>query len=99
MADQKKTCPNCGSDDILPFESEDDYKDDYSLTIIFLAALLVTGAYFLFVVSSYIYFPFVLFIFIIAAAKMVNRREKQRKKQQDRKRDYICLECSSSFNA
>ncbi len=97
MATGDKCCPQCGSEDILPFESEEDYKEDYSPAVVLLSALLVITGYLFFVVSSYLYFPMFIFIFIIFAAILINRREKQRKRAEAIEKDYICLECDNNF--
>jgi dolichyl-phosphate-mannose--protein O-mannosyl transferase len=97
MAVEGKLCPHCGSEDILPFESEEEYKDDYSFVIIILSALLLIIGYFFFVISTYIYFPIAIFIFIIISARIINRGEEQRKKAEAIERYYLCLECDNSF--
>lgn len=97
MTDEDKRCPHCGSDDILPHETEEGYKDDYSLFIIILAALLLIVGYFLFVVSSYIYFPAFIFIAVFVSALFINRSEKQQKKAAEVEKDYICLNCDKNF--
>jgi predicted membrane protein len=97
MNKEDKRCPHCGSDDILPHEIEEEHKDDYSLFIIILAALLLIIGYFLFVVSSYIYFPAFIFIFVFLSALFVKRSEKQQKKAAEVEKDYICLNCDKNF--
>ncbi len=91
-------CPHCGSDDFLPFESDNQKPMESSLFVIFASAFLVIGIYLFFMVSSYLYFPFVLFGFIILAARLVNRREKRRKLEARREWDYLCTDCGRSFH-
>ncbi len=97
-ADEPVQCPYCGTDDVLPFESEEGMTEDYSFFVIIISAFLLIVGYFVLVVSSYMYFPYVLFAFVIISAKMVNRREKKRKKRRE-KNDYLCVECGNSFYA
>ncbi len=99
MAGGEKICPYCGADDVLPFESEEDYKDDYSFFIVFLAALLLIAGYFLFVISTYLYFPIALFILIMVSAIVIKRKEEQQKKIETVEKDYMCVECGNSFKA
>lgn len=96
---EKHHCPHCGSDDVLPHESEDDYTDDHSFWIILASAVLLAAGYFLIMISSYIYFPAAIFIFIIIAAWTINRSESKRRSAQLIERDYVCLECSRNFKA
>ena len=99
MTNGEKRCPYCGADDVLPFESEEDYKDDYSFFIVFLAAILLIAGYFLFVISTYLYFPIALFILIMVSAIVVKRKEEQQKKTETVEKDYMCVECGNSFKA
>lgn len=98
-ANPLKKCPYCGADDILPFESEDDYTNDYSFLIILIAAIIVIGCYFLFVISTYLYFPIAIFIFTIVSAMIINRKEERRKKKKWVEKDYMCVECGETFKA
>lgn len=99
MTTRDKHCPHCGADDVLPFESEEPIESDPSFFIAFITAVLLIGGYFLFVISSYVYFPAAIFIFIIVAAKLVKRNEEQRKKEETVEKDYMCVECGLSFRA
>ncbi len=92
-------CPYCGADDILPFENEEDYSNDYSFFIILLAAILVIAGYLLFMVSTYLYFPVAIFIFIIISAKMVNRKDERKRKKKLVEKDFLCVECGETFKA
>jgi hypothetical protein len=94
-----RVCPYCGADDVLPFESEETHESDPSFFIVLITAVVLIGGYFLFVVSSYIYFPVAIFIFTIISAKLVKRGEEQRKKETSVERDYMCIECGRSFRA
>lgn len=92
-------CPHCGADDVLPFESEEAMESDPSFFIVLITAVLLIAGYFLFVISSYVYFPVAIFIFIIVSAKLVKRSEEQRKKEASVEKDYMCVECGLSFRA
>ncbi|MCP4147138.1 MAG: hypothetical protein GY757_05255 [bacterium] len=94
-----KTCPYCGADDLLPFESDEEPGIDYSFLVILLSAFLVFLGYFVFVISSYIYFPVAIFIFIIISAKVINRNDERKKKEATIERDYLCAECGGEFRA
>lgn len=97
-----RLCPYCQSDNTLPFEEENGGKGNDSLSIIIFAAVLLVGAYFFFVISSYLFFPFVVFGLIIISSKIINKRDRDRKKADllpQEKKYYICLDCSSNFKA
>ncbi len=95
-ADGGKYCPYCDSDDLLPFESDEKPRDDHTIWVAILSALLVIGGYFLVLISSYMYFPIVLFGFIIFSAKMVNKRGEQKKREAVQEHDYLCADCGNS---
>jgi hypothetical protein len=59
----------------------------------------VIAGYLLFVVSTYLYFPAAIFIFIIISAKMVTRKEERRKKKKLVEKDFLCVECGETFKA
>ncbi len=91
-------CPFCRSENILPFEDDRKDQSDLPVVIIILTALCVLALYFAFVVTSYMYFPFVVFIAIILTTRVVNRTEKSRRKKNiSVNRDFICLSCNNSF--
>ena len=102
--DNKKVriCPYCQSDNTLPFEEEGSNKGNDSLAFVILAAILLVGAYFFFVISSYLFFPFVIFALIIISTKIINKRDRNRKKADllpKEKKYYLCLDCSNNFKA
>lgn len=91
-------CPNCQSDNVLPFEEDGSASGDDTFTIIILSALAVIGGYILFVISAYLFFPFVVFLGIGISARLVSKKEDRKKPKKKKKRDYICLDCNHTFN-
>jgi len=101
-SEKPKLCPYCQSDNTLPFEEENGGKGSDSLIIIIFAAVLLIGGYFFFVISSYLFFPFVVFGLIIISTKIINKRDRDRKKTDllpKEKKHYLCLDCSNNFKA
>lgn len=92
------TCTHCGSSNTLPFEDDSPLRGDDTLFMIFLSIALIMSAYFLFVLSSYILFPLVVFLAIILITRMINKRHHHTKPKVTRTHDYVCLDCSSYFN-
>jgi hypothetical protein len=91
------SCPHCGSGNVLPFE-EDEYRgSDPTLFIIILLAVALILGYFLFMISSYLTFPLVVFVAIIISTKLINRHQKQHKVEKQVERDYMCIDCSNFF--
>jgi len=97
-ADSFPTCPHCHSEDVIPFEedNEPDGNDISIFWIIVIATALVLGYFFL-TVLTYIYYPLLIFALIIVATRLVRREEQRRKRKKYTVRDYICTECGSSF--
>ncbi|NIM15149.1 MAG: hypothetical protein GTO45_24560 [Candidatus Aminicenantes bacterium] len=93
----KPPCPQCGSGNVLPFEDEEAHKSDATLFIVFLSAFLLITGYLIFMISSYIFFPAVVFLSIIITTRMINRREKERKAMEDVERNYMCVDCGVFF--
>lgn len=93
-----RVCPFCGSDNILPFEDDSGRDSDLPVLIIILTALILIALYLALVVTSYMYFPIVVFIAIILSTRLVNRHENTRKRKHlSGSRDFICLSCNSSY--
>ena len=90
-------CPYCRSENILPFEDDSKEQSDLPVLIIILTALTLLALYFAFVITSYMYFPVVVFIAIILTTRVVNRQEKSRKPKII-KGDFICLNCNTSYS-
>lgn len=91
-------CPFCGSDNILPFEDDSGSDNDLPVLIIILTALILIALYLALVVTSYMYFPVVVFIAIIFSTRLVNRHENiQKRKPHSGSRDFICLSCNSNY--
>ncbi|NIM15156.1 MAG: hypothetical protein GTO45_24595 [Candidatus Aminicenantes bacterium] len=65
--------------------------------IVFLSAFLSITGYLIFMISSYIFFPAVVFLSIIITTRMLNRREKQQKAMEDVERNYMCVDCGVFF--
>ena len=96
---QINICPYCRSENVLPFEDDNKISSDLPVIITILTALFILALYFAFVVTSYMYFPVVVFIAIILATRVVNRTEKSRRKKHVAvNKDYICLSCNNSFS-
>lgn len=93
-------CPYCGSHNVLPFEEESGENRDLPVVLTLLTALGLLALYFAFVVTSYLYFPVVVFMGIIISTKIVNRRENAgRKNKRETEKDFICLSCNRDFRA
>lgn len=90
-------CPYCGSDNVLPFEDEERSQGDATLFIIIVLALALIIGYFLFMISSYLTFPLIVFVAIIISTKLINRQERDRKVEKKIERDYMCVDCSGFF--
>ena len=90
-------CPYCGSDNVLPFEDEERSQNDATLFIIIVLALALIIGYILFMISSYLTFPLIVFVGIIISTKLINRQERERKVEKQIVRDYMCLDCSGFF--
>jgi len=90
-------CPYCGSDNVLPFEDEDRPRSDATIFIIIVSALGLIIGYFLFMVSSYLTFPLVVFAAIIISTKLINKRDREKKVEEHIVRDYMCVDCSGFF--
>ncbi|MCK4765368.1 MAG: hypothetical protein KAW12_24415 [Candidatus Aminicenantes bacterium] len=100
---EAKICPNCRSDNTLPFEEEGSSgKVGDSLAIILLSALLILAVYFFFVISSYLFYPMVVFAMVIIASLVINKRDRDKKKAKLKpaeKKFHLCLDCSFNFEA
>ena len=99
MESSERNCPYCHSTNVLPYEQESDYKKNYSLSIIVLAALVLIAGYFIFLFSAYLYFPLVVFIAIIFTTKFLDKKKEDREKdiQFNSGKQFICLNCNNSF--
>jgi hypothetical protein len=98
---QLPPCIHCGSTNVLPFEDDSPAKNEATLFIIVLSTVLMVTAYFIFVVSSYLYTPLVIFIAIIIVTRLINKHQGDRKKRAEvvEEWDYMCLDCSRSYRA
>jgi hypothetical protein len=90
-------CPYCGSDNVLPFEDEERPQSDPTIFIIIVLALGLIIGYFLFMISSYLTFPLIVFVSIIISTKLINKRERGKKVEKHIERDYMCVDCSGFF--
>ncbi len=94
----RNECPYCGSDNILPYEDDSIKSSDLSVTMIITTALSIVALYLAFVVTSYLYFPVVVFIGIIISTRIINKKERGPGKRTDSGGgNYICLNCNNSF--
>ena len=92
-------CPYCRSENVLPFEDDSKDQSDLPVIIIILTALALLALYFAFVLTSYMYFPVVVFIAIILTTRVVNRQEKNKKQKIVKvEGEFICLNCNDSFS-
>ena len=92
----KPECPFCGSKDVLPHE--EDQKDGYNqtFTLILLSAFSLFGAYILFLLSAYLFFPGVVLLSIYFFTRIVSERERK-KKIVYKKKDFLCIKCNNNF--
>lgn len=91
-------CPFCGSENTLPFEDDSGSDGDLPVLIIILTALIIIAVYLALVVTSYMYFPIVVFAAIIITTRLVNRQEKTRKRKPlSGAGEFICLSCNRSY--
>ena len=91
------TCTHCGSENVLPFEDEEGHKSNTTFFIVLLTTVLIIAGYFLLMISSYLYFPAVLFIAIIVITRVINPRDKEENAGEPVEKDYMCLDCSGFF--
>ena len=90
-------CPHCGSENVLPFEEEEKAQSDATLFIVIVLALALLIGYILFMISSYLTFPLIVFVAIIVSSKLINRQQGENKVEIHDEKDYMCLECSGFF--
>ncbi|MBS3818343.1 hypothetical protein KGY73_02400 [bacterium] len=90
---QQKTCPHCGSDNILPVERE--YKTDYPLTIVIISVFFLIGAGFLLFFLLQLNSIILILILIGLTAKLLEKKSHSRKKIIDK--EYLCLQCDRRF--
>jgi hypothetical protein len=96
---QLPPCTHCGSTNVLPFEDDSPATGETTFFIIILSLVLLVTAYFLFVVSSYLYTPLVVFIAIIVITRLINKHQGERKSRAVvlKEWDYMCLDCNSTY--
>ncbi len=94
----KAACPSCGSTEVLPHEEDEREDTRQTFTLILLSAFSLFGAYILFLLSAYLFFPGVVLISIYFFSRIMNERER-RMTVVYRARDFICLKCGTSFEA
>lgn len=92
-------CILCGSDNVLPFEDDSPAQSDTTLFLVILSAVLVIMGYILFVISSYLFFPLVVFVAIIVTTRLINKQyvDQAKKALLAVPKDYICLDCNGFF--
>jgi len=98
--DMKTRCPYCSSENVLPFEEEGRPEDgNQTFITILLAAMAVLAAYFLFLMISYINYPVMTIIVILAVSFVLRRQDKKKRKRKKIQADknFICLDCNSQF--
>jgi Flp pilus assembly protein TadB len=94
-------CPVCGSTSTLPFETDDQADDRQPVaeivlgTLLFFIALFVV---FLFFLLSHASLPAA--VLLLMTVFLFWRRQRERRRQaRERKRAYVCLDCSHNFMA
>lgn len=94
-------CPLCGSLNTLPYEEESEHNFEISLTMIIVSGLLLIGLYLAIIVTSYIFYPLVVFAGIIIASKIVNKNRNVGKKGDIEIKEtlFLCLNCNRSFKS
>lgn len=92
----KPKCPYCGSKEVLPHEEDKNEGYDPTFTLIMLSAFSLFGAYILFLLSAYLFFPGVVLLSIYFFTRIVGEREKKRTIVY-KKKDFICTKCSNNF--
>jgi len=90
-------CPHCGSDNVLPFEEEGRSGNDATFFVIIVLAVALIIGYFLFMISTYLTFPLIVFVAILISAKLINKQEGGKKAAKHIERDYMCVDCSGFF--
>jgi len=103
MNRQPPRCPVCGSSATLPFESEEDSAADGSFVEIMLSAFIFFLALFLvflLFLLSRASLPVALILILAAFLFWRRKREKRRRaKAKGQAHTFVCLDCSSNFNA
>ena len=66
-------CPFCYSENVLPFEDDSKKNDTDSLPLILISALILVVGYFVFIISTYLFLPLVVFIAIVVLAIRAGR--------------------------
>ncbi|UCH95410.1 MAG: hypothetical protein JSV88_00810 [Candidatus Aminicenantes bacterium] len=94
---QYPPCPYCGSENVLPFEEEEKSQSDPTLFIVIVLAVSLIVGYFLFMLSSYLTFPLIVFVAIIISTKLINKQDREKKPEKPVEKDYMCLDCSGFF--
>ena len=98
MSDQRyPACPQCGSDNVLPFEEETKAQGDATLFIVIVLAMGLIIGYLLFMISVYLTFPLVVFAAVVISSKFINRSEGKKKVEKPVEKDYMCLDCGGFF--
>jgi len=93
----EKTCPYCGSDNVLPFEDDTPSQGDDTLFIVLVSAFFLIGGYFLVMISVYLFFPLAVFAAIIIVTRWINKQEQGKKKKKIPPHDYVCMDCGQFF--
>jgi len=90
-------CPRCGASTVVRAENEGDHRSHATLPLILAAAFLVLGAYFAFVVYAYLAYPLTIMLFSAAAAWVMGRREKTKRRRPRPATRYYCNNCDNYF--
>ena len=91
------TCPRCGSTNLVAAEDETGHRSRESISLVLLSALLVVGAYFLFLVYAYLAYPLTIMIFTALAGWTIKRKEKRAGRGKPIARHLFCMDCSHLF--
>lgn len=93
----QQQCPHCLSRNILPHEEKPTSKNQDSMLIIFIAAALVIGGYFLILITSNLSFPLFLIGVIAISSWMIRRQDREKKKRIQKQKMFVCLDCNHNF--
>lgn len=90
-------CPVCGSTNVLPYEEENKKNHNTTFFIILLSALIIVFTYLTLTILAYLSYPILVLGSIAFISYFLKSKEKKSKLKKSKKKEYICLDCNSSF--